>query len=54
LPDGYDEVRLKLRGFHFTNPGGNPDLERFLGGHVTQNCTIRLLVEEIGKGYRFE
>jgi type VI secretion system protein ImpG len=29
-------------------------LERFLGGYVTQNCFIRLVVEEIGKGYRFE
>jgi type VI secretion system protein ImpG len=54
---GYD-VRLKLRGDQFTSPGDlylfSAVLERFLGGYVTQNCFIRLVVEEIGKGYRFE
>ncbi|MEA5115919.1 MAG: type VI secretion system baseplate subunit TssF [Geobacteraceae bacterium] len=29
-------------------------LERFLGGYVTRNCFVRLMVEEIEKGYRFE
>lgn len=54
---GY-EVILKLHGDHFTTPGDLhmfcSVLERFLGGYVTQNCFIRLDVEEIGKGYRFE
>jgi type VI secretion system protein ImpG len=54
---GYD-VRLKLRGDQFTSPGDlylfSSVLERFLGGYVTQNCFIRLVVEEIGNGYRFE
>jgi type VI secretion system protein ImpG len=54
---GYD-IRLKLRGDGFAGPG---DLylfcsvvERFLGGYVTQYCFLRLVVEEIEKGYRFE
>jgi type VI secretion system protein ImpG len=54
---GYD-VKLKLRCDHFAGPGDlylfSLVLERFLGGYVTQNCFIRLVVEEIGKGYRFE
>ncbi|MEA5115922.1 MAG: type VI secretion system baseplate subunit TssF, partial [Geobacteraceae bacterium] len=54
---GYD-VRLKLRGDNFAGPGDlylfSSVLERFLGGYVTQNCFIRLMVEEIGRGYRFE
>ena len=54
---GYD-VRLKLRGDHFTGPGDlylfSAVLERFLGGYVTQSCFVRLVVEEIGRGYRFE
>ncbi|NVN91513.1 MAG: type VI secretion system baseplate subunit TssF [Desulfuromonadales bacterium] len=54
---GYD-IRLKLRGDHFAGPGDlylfSAVLERFLGGYVTQNCFIRLVVEEIGKGYLFE
>ncbi len=54
---GY-EIRIKLRGDHFTGPGDlylfSSVLERFLGGYVTQNCFIRLVVEDIGKGYRLE
>lgn len=54
---GY-EVHLKLRGDHYSGPGDlylfSSVLERFLGGYVTQNCFIRLIVEELGKGYRFE
>jgi type VI secretion system protein ImpG len=54
---GYD-VRLKLRGEHFAGPGDlylfSAVLERFLGGYVTLNCFIRLVVEEIDKGYQFE
>jgi type VI secretion system protein ImpG len=54
---GYD-IRLKLSGCHFAGPGGlylfSAVLERFLGGYVTQNCFIRLVVEEIDKGYQFE
>ncbi|MBC8017316.1 MAG: type VI secretion system baseplate subunit TssF, partial [Verrucomicrobia bacterium] len=54
---GY-EVRLKVRGDHYSGPGDlylfSSVLERFLGGYVTQNCFIRLVVDEIGKGYRFE
>jgi len=54
---GY-EVRLKLSGDHYSGPGDlylfSSILERFLGGYVTQNCFIRLAVEEVGKGYRFE
>ncbi len=54
---GY-EVSLKLRGDHFTGPGDLhmfcSVLERFLGGYVTQNCFIRLDVEEVVKGCRFE
>lgn len=54
---GY-EIRMKLHGDHFTGPGDlylfSSVLERFLGGYVTQSCFIRLIVEEIGKGYRFE
>lgn len=54
---GYD-VRIKLSGDHFTGPGDmylfSSVLERFLGGYVTQNCFIHLVVEEVGKGYRFE
>jgi type VI secretion system protein ImpG len=54
---GYD-VRLKFRGDGFAGPGDLylfcVVLERFLGGYVTQNCFMRLVVEEIGKGYRFE
>ena len=54
---GYD-ICLKLRGSHFEGPGDLylfcSVLERFLGGYVTRNCFIRLTVEEIGKGYRFE
>jgi len=54
---GY-EVLLRLQGDHFAGPGDlylfSSVLERFLGGYVTQSCFIRLVVEEIGKGYRFE
>ncbi|MDD2335669.1 MAG: type VI secretion system baseplate subunit TssF [Geobacteraceae bacterium] len=54
---GY-EVHLKLRGDHFTSPGDlylfSSVLERFLGGYVTKNCFVRLVVEEIDKGYRFK
>ncbi|MBT1072776.1 type VI secretion system baseplate subunit TssF [Pelotalea chapellei] len=54
---GY-EVCLKLNGDHYTGSGDlylfSSVLERFLGGYVTQNCFIRLVVEEIGKGYRLE
>ncbi len=54
---GY-EVQLKLRGDHYSGPGDlylfGSVLERFLGGYVTQNCFIRLVVEEVGKGYRFK
>lgn len=54
---GY-EIRIKLRGDHFTGPGDlylfSSVLGRFLGGYVTENCFIRLVVEEIGKGYQFE
>ena len=57
LHRGYD-VRLELRGDQFTSPGDlylfSSVLERFLGGYVTQNCFIRQVVEEIGRGYRFE
>ncbi len=54
---GY-EVHLKLRGDHFTSPGDlylfSSVLDRFLGGYVTQSCFVRLVVKEIGKGFRFE
>lgn len=54
---GY-EVFLMLHGDHFTGPGDlylfSSVLERFLAGYVTQQCFIRLVVEEIGNGYRFE
>jgi len=54
---GY-EVSLKLRGEYFVTPGDLhmfcSVLERFLGGYVTKNCFIRLDVEEVVKGYRFE
>jgi len=54
---GY-EVRIKVRSDHFVGPGDlymfSSVLERFLGGYVTQHCFIRLVVEEIGKGYQFE
>jgi type VI secretion system protein ImpG len=54
---GYD-IRLKLRGDGFAGPGDlylfSSVLERFLGGYVTQYCFLRLVVEEIEKGYRFE
>jgi type VI secretion system protein ImpG len=54
---GYD-VRLKLHGEYFAGLGDLylycSVLERFLGGYVTQNCFIRLVVEELGKGYLFE
>ena len=54
---GYD-IRLKLSGDHFAGPGDlylfSSVLERFLGGYVTQSCFVRLVVEEIGKGYWFE
>ncbi|NMC74583.1 MAG: type VI secretion system baseplate subunit TssF, partial [Geobacteraceae bacterium] len=54
---GYD-IRLRLRGSGFAGPGDlylfSSVLERFLGGHVTQCCFLRLVVEEIEKGYRFE
>lgn len=54
---GY-EVHLKLRGDHYSGPGDlylfSSILEQFLGGYVTENCFIRLVVEELGKGYRFE
>lgn len=54
---GYD-ICLKLRGDGFAGPGDlylfSLMLERFLGGYVTQNCFIRLEVEEIEKRYRFE
>jgi type VI secretion system protein ImpG len=53
---GY-EIRIKLRGDYFAGPGDlylfSSVLERFLGGYVTQNCFIRLVVEEAGKGYQF-
>jgi len=54
---GYD-IHLKLRGDGFAGPGDLylfcSVLERFLGGYVTQCCFLRLVVEEIEKGYRFE
>ena len=54
---GYD-ILLKLRGEGFAGPGDlylfSSVLERFLSGYVTQCCFLRLVVEEIGKGYRFE
>ena len=54
---GYD-IRIKLRSSHFTGPGDlylfSSVLERFLGGYVTENCFIRLIVEEVGNGYSFE
>lgn len=54
---GYD-IRLRLRGYGFDGPGDlylfSAVLERFFGGYVTRNCFVRLVVEEIGKGYRFE
>jgi type VI secretion system protein ImpG len=54
---GY-EISLRLRGSHFEGLGDLylfcSVLERFLGGYVTQNCFVRLTVEEIGKGYCFE
>ncbi len=54
---GY-EILLKLRGNGFAGPGDlylfSSVLERFLGGYVTQYCFLRLVVEEIEKGYRFE
>jgi type VI secretion system protein ImpG len=54
---GY-EVHLKLCGDHFRSQGDlylfSSILERFLGGYVTQSCFVRLVVEEIGKGFRFE
>jgi len=54
---GY-EVHLKLRGDHYSGPGDlylfSSILERFLGGYVTENCFIRLFVEELAKEYRFE
>ncbi len=54
---GYD-VRLKLRGDCFAGPGDlylfSAVLERFLGGYVTKNCFIHLVVEETGEGYQFE
>lgn len=54
---GY-EIRIKMHGDHFTGPGDlylfSSVLERFLGGYVTENCFVRLVVEEIGKGYLFE
>jgi type VI secretion system protein ImpG len=54
---GY-EIRIMLRGDYFSGPGDlylfSSVLERFLGGYVTQNCFIRLVVEEIGEGYQFE
>jgi len=54
---GY-EIRLKLRADGFAGPGDLylfcSVLERFLGGYVTQCCFLRLVVEEIEKGYRFE
>jgi len=54
---GY-EVRLKLNGDRYSGPGDlylfSSVLERFMGGYVTQNCFIRLVVEEVGKGYRLE
>lgn len=54
---GY-EVHLKLRGDHYSGTGDlylfSSVLARFLGGYVTENCFIRLVVEELGKGYRFE
>jgi len=54
---GYD-VRMKLSADGFTGPGDmylfGTVLERFLGGYVTQNCYMRLMVEEVGNRYRFE
>ena len=54
---GYD-ILLKLRGEGFAGPGDlylfSSVLERFLSGYVTQCCFLRLVVEEIEKGYRFE
>lgn len=54
---GY-ETKIMLSGDHFAGPGDlymfSFVLERFLGSYVTQNCFIRLVVDEIGKGYVFE
>jgi len=54
---GYD-IRIKLRGEQFVGPGDlylfSSVLERFLGGYVTQNCFIRLVVEEITEGYQLQ
>ncbi len=54
---GYD-IRLKLRGDRLLGPGElylfSSVLERFLGGYVSQNCFVRLVVEEKDRGYRFE
>jgi len=54
---GY-EVYLMLHGDHFAGPGDlhlfSSVLERFLGGYVTKQCFIRLVVEELDEGYRFE
>ena len=54
---GYDIV-LGLRGDHFERLGSLfmfcSILERFFGGYVTLHCFVRLTVEEIGKGHRFE
>ena len=54
---GY-EIRIKLRGANFAGPGDlylfGSVLERFLAGFVTENCFIRLFVQEIAAGYEFE
>jgi len=54
---GY-EVRLKLRGDHFSGPGDLylfcSVLERFLGGYVSENCFTRLVVEDVTGGFVFD
>jgi type VI secretion system protein ImpG len=54
---GY-EVRLKVSEGNYSGPGDLfifcSALERFLGGYVTVNSFIRLVVEEISKGYIIE
>jgi type VI secretion system protein ImpG len=54
---GYD-VRMKVCSDHFSGPGDLflfcSVLERFLGGYVTENCFVRLIVDEEGKGCIFE
>jgi type VI secretion system protein ImpG len=54
---GYD-ILLKLGVDGFAGLGDlflfGAVMERFLGGYVTQNCFMRLVVEEIDEGCRFE